>query len=93
LHASRVVGWSLNPDASGLLPGATDRAIRLVGRFAACSRDARQPEFREHNVATLVGQPIFTFALGYEGLNDHDEFRSDALRPLAPSPPRRSPKS
>jgi hypothetical protein len=62
-----------------LLLGATDRAIRLVERFAACFRDARRPEFVEHSVATLVGQRVFAIALGYEDLNDHDELRHDPI--------------
>jgi hypothetical protein len=56
-------------------PGATDRAIKLVGRFADCFRDHRRQELIEHAVATLVGQRVFAIALGYEDLNDHDELR------------------
>ena len=72
-------GGALTSDAGGLLLGATDRAIRLVGRFAECFRDARRPEFIEHSVATLVGQRVFAIALGYEDLNDHDELRHDPV--------------
>jgi len=32
-------GGSISSDAGGLLLGATDGAIRLVDRFAACFRD------------------------------------------------------
>src|SRR5262245_9043175 len=66
-------------DAGALLLGATDRAIDLVGRFAACFHDARRPELIEHAVTTLVGQRIFAIALGYEDLNDHDELRHDPM--------------
>jgi hypothetical protein len=72
-------GGALTSDAGGLLLGATDRAIRLVERFAACFRDARRAEFVEHSVATLVGQRVFAIALGYEDLNDHDELRHDPI--------------
>ena len=51
-------------DAGGLLLGATDRAIDLVGRLAGCFRDHRRQEFVEHRVATLVGQRVFAIALG-----------------------------
>ncbi len=61
-------GGALTSDAGGLLLGATDRAIRLVERFAACFRDARRAEFVEHSVATLVGQRVFAIALGNEDL-------------------------
>jgi len=66
-------------DAGGLLLGATDRAIGMMGRFAACFHDERRPELIEHEVATLVGQRVFGIALGYEDLNDHDELRHDPL--------------
>lgn len=42
-------------------------------------RDARDPRFVEHSVATLIGQRVFGIALGYEDLNDHDELRHDPL--------------
>lgn len=64
-------------DAGALLLGATDRAIKLVDRFAACFRDARVAELVEHEVATLVRQRVVGIALGYEDLNDHDRLRHD----------------
>src|SRR6266545_7155470 len=64
-------------DAGALLVGATDRAIDLIGRFAACFRDWRCAELIEHEVVTLVGQRVVAIALGYEDLNDHDELRHD----------------
>jgi hypothetical protein len=66
-------------DAGALLLGATDRAIGMMGRFAACFHDERHPELIEHEVVTLVGQRVFGIALGYEDLNDHDELRHDPL--------------
>src|SRR5256886_11264545 len=72
-------GGAITSDAGALLLGATDRAIRLVGRFAGCFVDRRRPEQVEHSVSTLVGQRIFGIALGYEDLNDHDELRHDPV--------------
>jgi hypothetical protein len=66
-------------DAGGLLLGATDRAIDLIGRFAGCFRDWRCAQLIEHEVATLVGQRVFAIALGYEDLNDHDDLRHDPV--------------
>ena len=66
-------------DAGGLLLGATDRAIGMMDRFAACFHDERRPDLIEHEVATLVGQRVFGIALGYEDLNDHDELRHDPM--------------
>jgi Transposase DDE domain group 1 len=70
-------GGRMTSEAGGLLLGATDRAIRLVERFAGCFTDSRAAELIEHEVVTLVGQRIFGLALGYEDLVDHDELRHD----------------
>ena len=72
-------GGVISSDAGALLLGATDRAIRLVSRFAGCFNDARDASSIEHSVATLVGQRVFGIALGYEDLNDHDELRNDPV--------------
>jgi Transposase DDE domain group 1 len=77
-------GGAITSDAGALLLGATDRAIRLVERFAGCFQDGRAAEWVEHEVATLVGQRVFGIALGYEDLVDHDHLRHDpALAVLA----------
>jgi Transposase DDE domain group 1 len=72
-------GGAITSDAGALLLRATDRAIGLIGRFAACFIDRRRPELVEHLVTTLVGQRVFGIALGYEDLNDHDELRHDPI--------------
>jgi Transposase DDE domain group 1 len=72
-------GGAITSDAGALLLGATDRAIRLIGRFAECFIDRRRAEYVEHLVATLVGQRVFGIALGYEDINDHDELRHDPV--------------
>lgn len=72
-------GGAVTGDAGGLLLGATDRAIGLVGRFAGCFTDHRRADLIEHEVATLVGQRVFGIALGYEDVNDHDQLRHDPV--------------
>ena len=72
-------GGAITSDAGGILLGATDRAIGLVDRFAACFTDHRDPRLIEHEVRTLVGQRVFAIALGYEDLNDHDHLRHDPV--------------
>jgi hypothetical protein len=77
-------GGAITSNAGALLLGAADRAIGLVGRFAACFSDARAPGRVEHELATLVGQRVFGIALGHEDLIDHDQLRHDpALAVLA----------
>jgi hypothetical protein len=66
-------GGAITSDAGGPLQGQTDRAFGMTRRFAACFHDLRRRDFIEHEVVTLV------VALGYEDLNDHDEFRHDPM--------------
>jgi hypothetical protein len=72
-------GGEVTSDAGGLLLGATDRAIGLVGRFAACFADGRAQTQVEHTVEALVAQRVFGIALGYEDLIDHDQLRFDPV--------------
>jgi hypothetical protein len=72
-------GGVIASDAGALLLGATDRAIGLVRRFAACFVDHRTAEQIEHTLPTLVGQRVFALALGYEDLVDHDQLRHDPV--------------
>jgi hypothetical protein len=72
-------GGSITSDAGALLLGATDRAIGVIDRFAACFRDWRRQELIEHRVKTLIGQRVFGLAQGYEDLIDHDQLRHDPV--------------
>src|SRR5690242_13901543 len=72
-------GGAITSDAGALLLGATDRAIRLVKRFADCFADQRTPDLVEHALETLLMQRVFGIALGYEDLIDHDELRHDPV--------------
>jgi hypothetical protein len=72
-------GGDNTSDAGGLLLGATDRAIGLVGRFAACFTDGRAQAQVEHPIETMVAQRVFGIALGYEDLIDHDQLRHDPV--------------
>ena len=72
-------GGAITSDAGALLLGATDKAINLVDRFAACFTDGRTADRVVHDVRTLVGQRVFGIALGYEDLNDHDDLRRDPV--------------
>lgn len=72
-------GGAVTSDAGALLLGATDRAIGLVNRFAACFRDGRAADRVVHGLGDLIGQRVFALALGYEDLNDHDEVRFDPV--------------
>jgi hypothetical protein len=77
--AASFDGGEVTSDAGGLLLGATDRAIGLMGRFAACFADGRAQPQVEHTVAAMVAQRVFGIALGYEDLIDHDHLRHDPV--------------
>jgi hypothetical protein len=72
-------GGAVTSDAGALLLGATDKAIGLIERLAACFRDDRRADMVEHPLAALIGQRVFAIALGYEDLVDHDELRFDPV--------------
>jgi hypothetical protein len=72
-------GGEHTTEAGGLLLGATDRTIGLVGRFAACFVDGRTPAQVEHTIEAMVAQRVFGIALGYEDLVDHDHLRHDPV--------------
>jgi hypothetical protein len=72
-------GGEVTSDAGALLLGATDRAIGLVGRFAACFADGRAQPQVEHTIEAMVAQRVFGIALGYEDLIDHDQLRHDPV--------------
>jgi hypothetical protein len=72
-------GGAITSDAGGLLLGATDGALGMMDRFAACFHDGRRQDLIEHDVVTLIGQRVFGIALGYEDINDHDDLRHDPV--------------
>ena len=72
-------GGDATSDAGALLLGATDRALGLVQRFAACFDDGRTQGQVEHTIETMVAQRVFGIALGYEDLVDHDQLRHDPV--------------
>ena len=60
-------GGVMTSDAGALLLGATDRAIGLVDRFAACFSDGRAASRVVHDVATLVGPAGVRYCAGLRG--------------------------
>lgn len=72
-------GGAITSDAGALLLREVDAKMAIVGRFAACFTDHRDPDLIEHSVDHLIAQRVFGLALGYEDLNDHDQLRHDPL--------------
>jgi len=72
-------GGAITSDAGGLLLREVEKRTGIIGQFASCFTDYRDPELVEHGVAELVAQRVYGLTLGYEDLNDHDELRRDPL--------------
>ena len=63
----------------GLLLQQTKQITEIIKKFAGCFTDHRDADSIERTVEELLAQRIYTLALGYEDLNDHDELRNDPL--------------
>ena len=72
-------GGEISSHGGGMLLRELERSLGLVGRFAGCFVDHRNPDLIEHSILDLVSQRVFGLAMGYEDLNDHDELRTDQL--------------
>lgn len=70
---------AISSDAGALLLRELDAKFGLIGQFAACFKDHRDPDLIQHSVHQLLSQRIFGIALGYEDLNDHEQLRHDPL--------------
>ena len=76
---ARFDGGTLTSDGGAVLLREVDRATNILGQFAGCFTDHRDPTRVTHPVAALVRQRVYGLALGYEDLNDHDALRHDPL--------------
>jgi hypothetical protein len=63
-------GGRITSDAGGLLLREVDQRYRIAERAAACLYDPRDSGKVRHDLLTLVRQPLFVIALGYEDNND-----------------------
>src|SRR5208337_2699520 len=72
-------GGAITSDGGGLLLREVEKGTGIIEQFASCFRDHRKPERIEHTVKELVAQRVYGLALGYEDLNDHEEWRRDPL--------------
>jgi hypothetical protein len=70
-------GGEITSDAGVMLLNQVDKAINLTERIAATANDPRQKKKIKHTVGDMLRQRIYSLALGYEDLNDHDTLRKD----------------
>lgn len=76
---ARFDGSYISSDGGALLLAEVERRTAIVHRFADCFTDYRDADLIEHSVKELLCQRIYSLALGYEDLNDHDQLRHDPL--------------
>src|ERR1022692_4840794 len=53
-------GGAITSDAGGLLLREVEKRTNIIGQFANCFTDYRDPELREHTVGVLVGKEDLT---------------------------------
>jgi hypothetical protein len=75
----RFDGGYVVSDGGALLLRQVECRTDILGRFASCFTDQRDPLRIEHSVEQLVKQRVYGLALGYEDLNDHERLRRDPL--------------
>jgi hypothetical protein len=83
-HFSRQVSArfserQLSTEGGALLLREADRKIGLLSRVSKCFSDHRDPVWIVHSLSELLAQRIYGLALGYEDLNDHEQWRRDPL--------------
>jgi len=72
-------GPTTTSDGGALLLRQTAIKINLMPRLAACFQDRRDQRYVQHGLEDLLSQRVYGLALGYEDLNDHDQWRHDPL--------------
>ena len=72
-------GGTITSDAGSVLLKETDAKMNLLARFSQCFTDRRSPLRIEHTLEQMLRQRVYSLALGYEDLNDHELLRLDPL--------------
>lgn len=80
-------GGTMTSDSGALLLRETDRRMKLLARFSQCFLDGRNQALVQHPVEQMLAQRIYSLALGYEDLNDHEQLRQDPLLKLLAGKP------
>ena len=84
-HFSRKVqadfaGGQISSDGGALLLRETERRVDVIGRFTACFRDQRHASYIRHEIGEMIGQRVYSLALGYEELDDYESCARTGVR-------------
>ena len=70
-------GGHISSNGGVLLLKQIDDFLGLTKKLATIIPDYRDPRYCSHKLITMLRQRIYSLALGYEDLNDHQELRQD----------------
>ncbi|MFC1745636.1 IS1380 family transposase [Candidatus Riflebacteria bacterium] len=88
-------GGNVTSDGGVLLLKQIDERINLTSNvIKSLPRDHRRKKSVRHSMSSMLKQRVYSIALGYEDLNDHNDLRNDfalqtalnRIEPLASSP-------
>ena len=74
---ARFSGGAITSNGGVLLLREADRRLGLTGRIAKALSDPRRKASCVHDALSMARQRVYSLALGYEDLNDHDGLRRD----------------
>lgn len=72
-------GGSVSSDGGGLLLQKADRKLNLTKKISSLITDPRDKNKSRHSLLSIIRQQIYSIALGYEDINDHNHLRNDIL--------------
>lgn len=70
-------GGKVTSDGGVLLLRDIDKKLNLIPRIACICSDIRKKSNCKHDIVSMIRQRVYSLALGYEDLNDHNELRND----------------
>lgn len=69
-------------DGGLILLQQMENKYQIIQKLSTCFEDRRNPNKIDHSLSQLLTQRIFGLCMGYEDLNDHDQWRQDPLLSL-----------
>ncbi len=76
-------GGRITSDAGIIFIAELDKKLKITEKFAKCFQDYRHSSYRNYSLIRLLAQRLYSIALGYEDINDHDKIRHDPALQIA----------
>lgn len=74
---AQFIGGDITSDGGVMLLREVDKKLNLTERIASVFKDPRCKNKIQHDLLAILRQRVYSIALGYEDLNDHDTLRKD----------------